>query len=152
MHAQAQVNVPAYLHPHAHTHTHTHTRCSPVYAKTIVVTLFTGNACFWTNYLVLLSQKMDKHGCNAKSRIENRDGTCLVQILLSHTFFTTIIVFREAKNYSSCFFSPKNKQSVRATSSDCALVWWNRSLLRWFYDCGCFLISVGFLASHSQST
>ena len=59
---------------------------------------------------------------NAMSRIENQDRTCLVQILLSHTFFPDHFVQRSIK-LLFLLFVLKNKQSVKATSSDSALDW-----------------------------
>ena len=45
---------------------------------------------------------------NGVPRVEIQDGTCLVQILLSHAFLAMIILSREAKKYSSCFFPKTN--------------------------------------------
>ena len=59
---------------------------------------------------------------NAMSRIENQDRTCLVQILLSHTFYPDQFVQRSTK-LLFLLFVLKNKRSVKATSSDSALVW-----------------------------
>ena len=62
---------------------------------------------------------------NATLRIENQDMTCLVQILLSHTFYPDHFVPAEKHKITllACFFILKNEQRVKATSSDSALVW-----------------------------
>ena len=54
---------------------------------------------------------------NAMSRIENQAGTCLAQILLSHTFDTDHFVQRSIKVIILALFL-KNEPSVKATSSD----------------------------------
>ena len=59
---------------------------------------------------------------NAMSRIENEDGTCLVQILLSHTFFPDQFAQESIKLPFLPIFL-ENEWSVKATSSDSALVW-----------------------------
>ena len=58
---------------------------------------------------------------DAKPPIENQNGNCLLQILLSGNFFL-IILYRKAQNYHSCFFL-KNERSVIASSSGSAPVW-----------------------------
>ena len=71
---------------------------------------------------------------NATSRIENQDGTCLVQTMLSHTCLPWSFCNCTVKHKITLLaFFLKNERSVKATSSDSALVFLNRSLWHWFH-------------------